>query len=47
LSGRDAGVSGQQLQLVDRYAIVRQPRQHLVSQIVPVEVDLGERSSVR
>ena len=45
-SGRDAGVSGPQLQFVNRDAIVRQPRQRLVPQVVPVKVDLTERVAV-
>jgi hypothetical protein len=36
-------VTGQELQLVDRNALVSEARQCLVSQVVPVKVDLPKR----
>ena len=47
LSGRNAGVPGQHLQLVNGHPLVRQSRQGFVPHVVPVKVDPGERFAVR
>jgi len=40
-------VAGKHLQFVNRHAVVRQTRQRFVPQVVPVQVDLRQRFSIR